>query len=148
MSQKTQINHRRFLETSVTGLVGTGMIRGSDHYRKRQDIQEKKLKINEYRTLGRTGFKASDIGIGASYLTNTNVFKVALEMGINYIDTGEHYGNGQSERTIGEVIKKRDRKPIFITTKLNLTWRRGTTKEEKTNLLSERSKEDPLQSVY
>jgi predicted aldo/keto reductase-like oxidoreductase len=49
------------------------------------------------------------------------VLEVALDMGINYIDTAEHYGNGQSERTIGEALRNRDRRSIFLTTKLNLS---------------------------
>ncbi|NIM98233.1 MAG: hypothetical protein GTO24_09190, partial [candidate division Zixibacteria bacterium] len=86
------------------------------------------LKIKEYRTLGRTGFKVSDIGFGAGNLNNPNVLDAALDMGVNYIDTAEHYVRGNSERTIGEVISKRDRKKIFITTKLN--FRMGSSKEK------------------
>ncbi len=50
-------------------------------------------------------------------------------MGINYIDTAEHYMNGQAERAVGEVLKGRDRSSIFLTTKLNLTMG-GSSKEE------------------
>ncbi|MFH1940643.1 MAG: aldo/keto reductase [bacterium] len=123
MYEKKQMNRRRFLQTSMTGMVGAGMVRGDDFFQKHQDEQEEKLKIKEYRTLGRTGFKVSDIGCGASFLTNVNVAQVALDMGINYIDTGEHYSRGQSETTIGMAMKNRDRKSVFITTKLNLNPR-------------------------
>ena len=76
-------------------------------------------KVNiKYNTLGRTGFKVSNIAFGAP--KNQPVLKAALDAGINYIDTGEIYGNGNSERTIGKVIKDRDRKSIFITTKLKV----------------------------
>lgn len=84
-------------------------------------------KIREYRTLGRTGFKVSDIGFGAGNLSNPNVLEAALDMGINYIDTAEHYGRGNSESAIGQVIHKRDRSKIFLTTKLNLMG--GSSKE-------------------
>ncbi len=130
MRDSKGMDRRRFLQTSVTGVAGAGMLGTSDFYRKYPDPQEEKPRIREYRTLGRTGFKVSDIGCGASYLSNTNVLEVALDMGINYIDTGEHYGNGLSERTIGEVIKNRDRKSVFITTKLNLTFVKATTTED------------------
>jgi predicted aldo/keto reductase-like oxidoreductase len=96
----------------------------------RQDPQAEKPKIKEYRTLGRTGFKVSDIGFGASYVSNANVLEVAMDMGVNYFDTAEHYGNGVSERTIGEAIKNRDRKSIFITSKLNLTFGKSDTVED------------------
>jgi len=48
------------------------------------------LKIKDYRTLGRTGFKVSDISFGAGDLSNDNVLRAALEAGVNYIDTAEH----------------------------------------------------------
>ena len=123
MFEKKQMNRRRFLQSSMTGMVGAGVVRSDDFYKKQQDKQEEKLKIREYRTLGRTGFKVSDIGCGASFLTNTNVAQVALDMGINYFDTGEHYSRGQSETTIGKAMQNRDRKSVFITTKLNLNPR-------------------------
>jgi len=130
MGKNKGMDRRRFLQTSVTGVAGAGMLGTADFYKRYPDPQEEQPRIREYRTLGRTGFKVSDIGCGASYLSNTNVLEVALDMGINYIDTGEHYGNGLSERTIGEVIKNRDRKSVFITTKLNLTFVKATTTED------------------
>jgi predicted aldo/keto reductase-like oxidoreductase len=77
--------------------------------------------IREYRTLGRTGFQVSDISFGTGNLDNANVLALALDMGMNYIDTAEHYVNGRAERTIGEVVPSRDRSSLFITTKLNLS---------------------------
>jgi predicted aldo/keto reductase-like oxidoreductase len=79
-------------------------------------------KVTEYRTLGRTGWRVSDVSFGAGNLSNANVLETALDRGINYIDTGEHYERGGSERTIGEALKNRDRKSVFVTTKLNLTF--------------------------
>ena len=51
-------------------------------------------------------------------------------MGVNYIDTAEHYVSGRSEKTIGEVLKSRERKSVFLTTKLNLLFGGGDSKEE------------------
>jgi hypothetical protein len=86
-------------------------------------------RIKEYRTLGRTDFKISDISFGAGPLNNANVLTAALDRGINYIDTAEHYENGNSERAIGTALKGRDRKAVFLTTKLNLTFMKPVTKE-------------------
>ena len=72
MTPKYRMNRRRFLKTSMTGLVGTGIVSGSEFHRPKQETQDEKMKIKEYRTLGRTGFKVSDIGFGAGYLTNAN----------------------------------------------------------------------------
>jgi aryl-alcohol dehydrogenase-like predicted oxidoreductase len=87
-------------------------------------------KIKEYRTLGRTGYKVSDISIGGGPLSNANVLRAALDAGVNYVDTAEHYERGGSERTIGEVLKTHDRKSMFITTKLNLSFNKAVTKAD------------------
>lgn len=129
MKKRKIINRRNFLKTSMTGVVGAGMFSGSDMTEFKATIQDERPNIKEYRVLGRTGFKVSDISAGASFLTNSNVAEAALDMGINYFDTGEHYSGGNSERTIGEMIKKRNRKSVFITTKLNLRFGGGNTKE-------------------
>jgi len=83
------------------------------------------MRVRGFRTLGRTGFEVSDIGFGGGFLNNANVMEVALDMGVNYIDTAEHYANGQSERAIGQAIRGRDRSGIFLTSKLNLTFGGG-----------------------
>ena len=129
MSRKSRMNRRRFLHASMTGLAGTSMISGTRFRDGKQEEQAKEPKIQEYRTLGRTGFKVSDIGYGTGMSSNANVLKVALDRGLNYIDTAEHYVGGQSERAVGEALKNRDRKKIFVTTKLNLIFGGGSTKE-------------------
>jgi predicted aldo/keto reductase-like oxidoreductase len=121
------ISRRNFIGSSMSAAAGLGLMRSAKLFG--QDGKEQtEPRIKEYRTLGRTGFKVSDIGLGAGNLNNPNVLNAALDMGINYIDTAEHYVRGNSERTIGEVLSQRDRKKIFITTKLNLGM--GGSKEK------------------
>ena len=83
----------------------------------RADEEQEKPKIKRHRTLGRTGFEVSDISIGGSG-KDANVYRYAYDHGINYFDTGEAYGNGDSERKIGEALQHMDRKKVFITTKM------------------------------
>ena len=134
MSAEKEVSRRGFLKTTGMAVVGGGVISGRAGVeepggQKPGGPQEQELKIQAHRTLGRTGFQVSDIGFGAGFLTNSNVLAVALDLGVNYIDTGEHYMNGQSERAIGEVLKGRDRSSFFLTTKLNLSMG-GSSKEE------------------
>jgi predicted aldo/keto reductase-like oxidoreductase len=77
------------------------------------------VKIRRHRTLGRTGFKVSDVSMGGLY-DDGNVVRYAYDCGINYFDTAEGYMNGDSERRIGEAMPHMDRKKIFITTKLEM----------------------------
>lgn len=83
--------------------------------------------VQSYRTLGRTGFKVSDVSIGASFLREPNLVRYAFDKGMNYIDTSEVYAEGASERAIRDALKHIDREKIFISTKSII--RPGDSKE-------------------
>jgi len=116
----TGMNRRNFVKASALGLAGLG---GRLPAGQATAVAEKKgdiPKIKGYRTLGRTGFRVSDIGIGTSRLAVVPLMKAAFEAGVNYIDTAEGYGRGEAERSIGQAIQGLDRKSLFITTKIRL----------------------------
>lgn len=89
----------------------------------------------KYREFGKTGLKVSCISLGGfpfaavnkdrdwdPYSTNGKIIAIktintALDMGINFIDTGAMYGDGHSERLIGEVLKTR-RNDCYVATKV------------------------------
>jgi len=77
-------------------------------------------RIRQYRTLGRTGFRVSDISLGASFLREPNLVRYAFDKGVNYIDTAESYANGASERAIRDALQHINREEIFISTKANI----------------------------
>ena len=58
-----------------------------------------------YRRLGRTDLFLSEIGLGGSPPPPEPVFRRAIEMGVNYVDTSSVYLNGNSERRIGEILR-------------------------------------------
>jgi predicted aldo/keto reductase-like oxidoreductase len=141
MNKPNGMNRRIFLKNSTIGMVGAGVLGGTPLLKAEETTVNAPLKIKAYRTLGRTGFKVSDISSGGS--PNPQVLRVLLESGVNYIDTAESYSGGESERTVGTVIKDFDRKSLFITTKLN--FRGGSTKEnilERTHKCLERMQTD------
>ncbi len=114
---KKGLNRRNFIKSSAIGIIGSTLIKRdllSDTEEKGKE-KSKSQKIKKYRTLGRTGFRVSDISIGFS--NNTQVMKRAIESGVNYIDTAESYKN---QKVVGEAIKGLDRKSIFITSKLEI----------------------------
>jgi len=129
MAAEKEVSRRGFLKTTGLAVVGGGIVSGSGPEVGSGKGVRQELRVQAHRTLGRTGFQVSDIGYGTGFLTNSNVLAVGLDMGINYIDTAEHYMNGLSERAVGEVMKGRDRSSIFLTTKLNLTMG-GSSKED------------------
>jgi len=129
------MNRRRFLKNSAVGMgaVGAGLLEitggnllnAQTEKNQQQPETNKPLKIKEYRTLGRTGFKVSDISTG--YVKDPAVLEQLLDAGVNYIDTAESYGN---EPVVGKVVKKRDRKSVFITSKLWIDPKKDVSKEE------------------
>ena len=118
MSERKGFDRRDFIKASALGLAGVGTTLAAKPALAGQAGSGEAPKIKSYRTLGRTGFKASDIGVGTSQTFPTPVLSAALDQGVNYFDTSEGYGRGQAERSIGEAIKGRDRKSLFITTKV------------------------------
>jgi len=125
MESKNEVSRRGFLKSTGTAVAGAGMVLASPHPGPKARARGPEISIREHRTLGRTGFEVSDIGFGGGFFNNANVLEVALDMGVNYIDTAEHYVNGQSERAVGQAIQDRDRSSFFLTSKLNLTFNGG-----------------------
>ena len=79
-----------------------------------------------YRELGRTGWKVSDISFGAwaiggawgnvSDAESLAALKKAVDSGINFLDTADVYGDGRSERLIAQLKKER-KDEIIVATK-------------------------------
>jgi aryl-alcohol dehydrogenase-like predicted oxidoreductase len=81
----------------------------------------------EYRNLGKTGMRVSEISLGTwafggewgmvsdeeSYATLNR----AIDLGVNFLDTADVYGDGRSERLIGKLLKERSSDEIFVATK-------------------------------
>jgi aryl-alcohol dehydrogenase-like predicted oxidoreductase len=69
----------------------------------------------ERRRLGRTGLQVGVLGFGAGAVgglmtkgkpvDQERALARAVELGVNYVDTAALYGNGESERTLGRVLK-------------------------------------------
>jgi aryl-alcohol dehydrogenase-like predicted oxidoreductase len=89
----------------------------------------------KYRTLGRTGIDVSEIGYGAWGIGGIQwtggddeeakrALNLAIDQGLNLIDTALAYGEGHSERLVGEVVRSRSER-IQIATKVppkNREW--------------------------
>ena len=128
MKCDNSINRRNFIKTSVTGALGAAVLKNPPVKQHPETVLNERIK--EYRTLGRTGFKVSDISFGAVDTSTPEVLYEALSSGMNYIDTAEGYGRGRSEKAVGEVLKKFERKKIFVTTKIALHPRMGAVDKE------------------
>jgi aryl-alcohol dehydrogenase-like predicted oxidoreductase len=80
----------------------------------------------QYRELGRTGWKVSTVSFGAWAIggawgavddrESAAALERAVDLGVNFIDTADVYGDGRSERLVGE-LRRRRREPIYVATK-------------------------------
>jgi aryl-alcohol dehydrogenase-like predicted oxidoreductase len=79
-----------------------------------------------YRQLGRTGWKVSDVSFGAwaiggfwgtvSDRDSLAALNKAVDCGVNFIDTADVYGDGRSERLVAQLKKSR-KEEIIVATK-------------------------------
>nr|MCU0347834.1 aldo/keto reductase [Saprospiraceae bacterium] len=79
------------------------------------------------RTLGRTGFHISEISLGTwqvggkwgapfSHENADQILNEAVDLGVNFIDTADVYGNRESEKAVGRLVKNRSKR-IYVATK-------------------------------
>ncbi len=80
-----------------------------------------------YRKLGKTEFNISEISLGTwqvggkwgddfSHQTADKILNTAIDSGINFIDTADVYGGGESEKAVGKFVKSRSER-IYVATK-------------------------------
>ena len=83
----------------------------------------------QYRTIGQTGLRISEIGFGcgnnavlmvkAPYEDQVKAVRHALDQGINFFDTAFAYGLGKSEENLGRILNELGANPV-ISTKIRL----------------------------
>jgi aryl-alcohol dehydrogenase-like predicted oxidoreductase len=98
-------------------------------------LQQKAIFVTNYkvqvnmkkRILGKTGFEISEISLGTwqvggrwgeafSHSTADAILGSALDAGINFIDTADVYGAGESENAVGRAVRSRKDR-IYVATK-------------------------------
>lgn len=82
----------------------------------------------EYRELGQTGLKLSNLSFGASSLGSVfhetkeeesiKGVETALEGGINFIDVSPYYGHYKAETVLGKALKRLPRDKFYLSTKV------------------------------
>ncbi len=80
-----------------------------------------------YRELGRTGWQVSEVSFGAWAIGSAwgqvddrdsmKALHSAVDLGVNFIDTADVYGDGRSERLIARLRKERS-ETVYVATKM------------------------------
>ena len=81
----------------------------------------------EYRDLGETGMRVSAVSLGTWAIGGTwgtvsdeesiRTLHRAVDLGVNFLDTADVYGDGRSESLISRLLKERKDDEIFVATK-------------------------------
>jgi hypothetical protein len=75
-----------------------------------------------YRTLGRTGLKITVVSFGAMLTPEPEVIRMAVDHGVNYVDTARAYMGGRNEEIVGKSLKG-IRNKVYVATKIRSSSR-------------------------
>jgi aryl-alcohol dehydrogenase-like predicted oxidoreductase len=108
---KKQITRKEFFTKTLSGLAGISLIS--------RQLSGISLSSAGLRSIGKTGIMVSPICFGAPRTNEESLIKYALEKGMNFIDTGRAYGNGNNEKLVGKAITGL-RNKVIIQSKIRL----------------------------
>jgi aryl-alcohol dehydrogenase-like predicted oxidoreductase len=86
------------------------------------------------RTFGRLGWQVSEVGYGMWGMggwsgsdddESLTALRQAIELGCNFFDTAHAYGDGHSEKLLGEALRRHANKKLYVATKVppkNRRW--------------------------
>jgi len=115
-------NRREFLHAAANAAITAALVGKADaaaenakgEWRNRQSQMA-------YRRLGRTNYMISEVICGGNTISpaNNEHVELAIDLGLNYLDTAPAYGRGQSERGYSAVIAGSKRDRVFVATKVS-----------------------------
>jgi len=90
----------------------------------------------KYRILGQTGERVSMVGVGGFHLSKPDdpqlairIVRAALDNGINFLDNSWDYGEGESERRMGQALRDGYRDKAFLMTKIDSRSAQGAVRQ-------------------
>jgi aryl-alcohol dehydrogenase-like predicted oxidoreductase len=157
-----KITRKRFLRQTLAALIGlsfipkiiwsrniSGNITKNLFHTKaaaKSGNDGRRITLPVTRPLGNTGMEVTPLGFGASRTHEPAVLKAALDQGINFLDTGRSYANGQNEAMIGKTIKG-IRQQYIIQSKLKIDWNDGKANPTELRKQMESSLEKSLEAL-
>ena len=108
---KKQINRKEFFTKALTGIAGISLV--SNH------LAGTNSKVPALRSIGKTDIMVGPLCFGATRTNEESLVKYVLGKGINFLDTGLAYGNGNNLRLIGKALAG-NRRSVIIQSKIKL----------------------------
>lgn len=101
--KEKKLTRKDFIKKTYTGLTGLfayNLLKMSS-----PEKANSPGKMSGFRILGRTGIRVTNIGFGASRTMEPALLIHAIDKGINFVDTGRGYFNGNNEIMVGNALK-------------------------------------------
>ena len=108
---KKQLTRKEFVSRTLGGIAGIGIFGKHMHPESAEAFTLKNV--------GETGIMVSPFCFGATRTSEESLIKYVISKGINFIDTGRSYANGNNERLIGQTITS-FRRNVIIQSKIRL----------------------------
>jgi uncharacterized protein len=108
---KKQITRKEFVTKTLTGIAGLSLLT-------QKHVSETPFSF-ALREIGDTGIMVSPLCFGAPRTNEESLIKYAIDKGINFIDTGRSYGNGNNEKLVGKAITG-IRSKVIVQSKIRL----------------------------
>jgi aryl-alcohol dehydrogenase-like predicted oxidoreductase len=108
---KKQISRKEFFTKTLTGIAGINLVS--------RQLSDVSPTGPELRSIGDTGIMVCPVCFGAPRTNEESLIKYAIEKGMNFIDTGRAYGNGNNEILVGKAVAGR-RESVVIQSKIKL----------------------------
>lgn len=108
-----KISRKKFIAATLTGMAGLRLAG--------REFGTGVSGNAKLRPVGKTGIMVSPLCFGAPRTNEASLIKYALSKGINFIDTGRSYGNGNNESMVGKAVEG-IREKIVIQTKIRLEY--------------------------
>ncbi|HSW64641.1 MAG TPA: aldo/keto reductase [Dissulfurispiraceae bacterium] len=117
MQNAQEMNRREFLKVGIAGTASVLIAKDALAETVQQLASQPFIFPKPvYRTLGRTGLKVTVVSFGAMLTPEAEVIRLAIDNGVNYVDTARRYMGGRNEEIVGQAIKGR-RDKVYIATK-------------------------------
>ena len=110
---KKLITRKKFIATAITGIAGIRLINNS--------VKAESSENPALKRIGNSGLSVIPVCFGATRTNEESLIRYAVDKGLNFIDTGRVYSNGNNELLVGRALTG-IRKNVVIQSKIKLEW--------------------------